>query len=158
MAKFQIFTRGNGTIADTLHFETVYRDTMGRYDLAFQNISDTADLRRIHISVLDVEIPFVPTAKTTSWISVKEKVPEYLQNVLIYIKRPHEKEGRIVFGHRVSTDASGHMWSIDYSHYITHWMPLPEPPREYVDTQVAPLMVPYPCCKGPDGEGPERGE
>jgi hypothetical protein len=158
MAKFKIFRRGHERIEDTLHFESVHRDARDRYDLTFQNISDTADLRRIHISVLDVEIPFVPTAETPSWISVKEKVPEYGKRVLLYMKAPAWGDKQIHIGCRTNTDASGDHWNVDYGHYISHWMPLPELPREYIDMQVASLSVPDLSCKGPDGGELERGE
>lgn len=154
MAKFEIYRRGHEAIVDTLHFEEIQHDASGRYSLFFKNISDTAELRYIHISLVKVEIPFVPRAAAIEWISVKEKVPEYGKRVLLYMKAPAWGDKQIHIGCRTNTDASGDHWNVDYGHYISHWMPLPELPREYIDMQVTPLSVPYPSVKGPDDEGP----
>jgi hypothetical protein len=92
------------------------------------------------------------------WISVKEKVPEYGKRVLLYMKAPDWGDKQIHIGSRTHTDMSGDHWNVDYGHYISHWMSLPELPCEYVDMQVTPLTVPYPSVKGPDGEGPGSEE
>ena len=62
-----------------------------------------------------------------SWISVKDKMPEPLKNVLGYCQswdRPY-----ICFTSRTIEGKSGY-WvsSVNFSK-ITHWMPLPEPPK-----------------------------
>ena len=55
------------------------------------------------------------------WIPVTERLPEYGQEVLVYtgnMKKP------IVMGYK--------FWKKDYDSWchVTHWMPLPEPPKE----------------------------
>jgi len=155
MAKIKIFRRGHAPIEDNLHFESVYPNASGQYRLSFQNISDTAELRLITIDVLKVEIPFVPKDEVINWISVKHELPKYEKQVLVnYLSESLKRITTVA--KRVATDAKGEHWiGAGYTEgFITHWMPLPEPPREYVEKQVTPLSVPYPSCKGPDGEGP----
>lgn len=59
----------------------------------------------------------------SEWISVKERLPEIWQNVLVYRKdnEPHA-EFRCFSGG----------WDMDekYRNPVTHWMPFPEPPKE----------------------------
>jgi hypothetical protein len=66
-------------------------------------------------------------------------VPEYGKRVLLYMKAPAWGDKQIHIGCRTHTDASGDHWNVDYGHYISHWMPLPELPREYIDMQVTSL-------------------
>ncbi len=60
----------------------------------------------------------------SEWISVKDRVPEEGERVLVYNPTCSEK-------HRVDIEYrfDRNFWESDgvYS-YITHWMPLPEPP------------------------------
>lgn len=70
------------------------------------------------------------------WISVKERLPEYPDDVLVYDSQA--KDVYKVFG--LSRNAKGELTHIDddengktgdYVLYnVTHWMPLPEPPGE----------------------------
>ena len=72
------------------------------------------------------------------WISVKAKLPGKLQNVLVSLVNE-------IDGHRLKdtqigyhTDDAGHSWFItSWNEWaiasdvtVTHWMPLPEPPKE----------------------------
>jgi hypothetical protein len=60
------------------------------------------------------------------WISVKDRLPEKEDDVLAY-----EFRGDISISYISGNDwrnlESG--WILDESH-VTHWMPLPEPPKE----------------------------
>lgn len=60
------------------------------------------------------------------WISVKEKMPEFDERVLVY-KKQHKK---IEISHVYSLDKRGYNWTCDYGHYVTHWQYLPEPPKQ----------------------------
>lgn len=63
-----------------------------------------------------------------NWISVKERLPKENVFVLIYIKPP----GQIVVGSRGGNDdwyADAEFKSENVRGEVTHWMPLPEPPR-----------------------------
>lgn len=57
------------------------------------------------------------------WISVTEKLPKYGERVLI-------TEGHGVFEAALSVS---HKWvrcGIGWTEGVTHWMPLPKPPKE----------------------------
>ena len=68
-----------------------------------------------------------------NWISVKERMPDYWGEFLTY-----HADGRILINNHNAEDAGFHMCSLSYSrdykqqfiHPPTHWMPLPEPPKE----------------------------
>ena len=57
------------------------------------------------------------------WISVKDRLPEYENQVLTY---------RGESGISVERMFPGAMWDFDYDiiDAVTHWMPLPEAPKE----------------------------
>lgn len=69
-------------------------------------------------------------ANKPRWIPVTERLPEEQQSVLV-----HRDDGGIfIFGY-FTTSPTDECWIDDhlnvYSAYcITHWMPLPEPPKE----------------------------
>lgn len=73
------------------------------------------------------------------WIKVSEKLPEFTgssetlkwsEDVIICVLN-QKKEHNICFGYYTSSDS----WCYDYGEplykgeYITHWMPLPNPPE-----------------------------
>jgi IMP cyclohydrolase len=66
----------------------------------------------------------------TGWISVQDKLPDdviYCELFLIYSKNPY-------FRNKVAEWDDGH-WYVsngEYADEVTHWMPLPKPPREAV--------------------------
>ena len=57
-----------------------------------------------------------------SWISVEERLPERSENVLTAAKGDRVRENFLISAERDE-------WSYD-SYSVTHWMPLPEPPKE----------------------------
>lgn len=58
------------------------------------------------------------------WISVDERLPEDRKDVLVYLKGGD---------FRVSHCAAGGYWQIWTRELdVTHWMPLPDPPKEGV--------------------------
>lgn len=63
----------------------------------------------------------------SEWISVKERLPERFEHVLVYCKK-HRGDIFVSCGYRY--DNTG--WYVDgiYTTVVTHWMPLPEPPKE----------------------------
>ena len=63
------------------------------------------------------------------WISVEERLPEHLTSVIV-----HRKDGGIFIWEFFNTSTTDECWMDDsmnvYSFYdVTHWMPLPEPPK-----------------------------
>ena len=60
------------------------------------------------------------------WISVEERLPERWKHCLLRFKNNNDSWGGIELGYLAS---DGKTWS-DANHTITHWMPLPEPPKE----------------------------
>lgn len=63
----------------------------------------------------------------TKWISVKERLPRYAERVILY-----DSNHRVIYtGIRESTGANGEVFTetMEYSRRVTHWMPLPEPPK-----------------------------
>lgn len=66
----------------------------------------------------------------SEWISVKERVPDDWKRVLVCIRHKHNPEdGYREIGILHWTKPYG--WSMKDNYYeITHWMPLPEPPKE----------------------------
>lgn len=66
----------------------------------------------------------------THWISVKERLPEKEQKVLVFYKAIGEKN-------RIHNDVIATNWRKSNGDFIpvrdyeiTHWMPLPEPPKD----------------------------
>lgn len=54
------------------------------------------------------------------WISVKDRFPENYSRVLVYIEgKPFEMDCDRLVNSR---------W-VRWNGYVTHWMPLPEPPK-----------------------------
>lgn len=75
------------------------------------------------------------------WITVKERLPELYQNVLVHYKTLHcvEPHNYAVAFRQNGPDESfpgKHIWHVDSSPLeldgsdVTHWMPLPQPPKE----------------------------
>ena len=79
--------------------------------------------------------------EATKWISVKERLPELYQNVLVHYYNPHcvEPHNFAVAYRQNGLDEfipGKYIWHVDSSPLeldgtdVTHWMPLPEPPKE----------------------------
>lgn len=62
------------------------------------------------------------------WISVKDKLPELGEKVLVYTTGNNMYTGWIN-SENTFTVVSGSHGFVD-SYTVTHWMPLPEPPQE----------------------------
>jgi hypothetical protein len=68
------------------------------------------------------------------WISVEEKLPTVTEPVLIFWDHVYS----IMVGKLI--DSSG-LWSVGnvLTRNVTHWMPLPEKPREHILTSISEL-------------------
>lgn len=73
------------------------------------------------------------------WISVNDRLPEYSQDVLVnWVYDPQREDGEtfnilaITYLECIVTDAKGSIPefnNISIDNKVTHWMPLPEPPK-----------------------------
>lgn len=78
--------------------------------------------------LLDNGVTFATDTNVGStWISVEDKLPEPGVVVLV-----HSKLGCTYFSHRLYNHVEGKPFVIEYSGgwEVTHWMLLPEPPKE----------------------------
>ena len=88
-----------------------------------------------------------PTA--IGWISVKDRMPEIGEEVLVYAKGKIDGFiGEHVIAickrfveHIFSSSPGYETWSTPWQYFhidyeITHWMPLPEPPKEDTDERI----------------------
>ena len=105
--------KAHASMADALAYiqqlEVENERLLNSYDAA---LCETADMHSIS-KAAEAQVP--------RWISVEERLPEDMVDILLY------GEGRYGMGVR-----SNGWWcceDMDGTH-ITHWMPLPEPPEE----------------------------
>ena len=63
------------------------------------------------------------------WVSVKERLPEEFKRVLVFVP---EKSG-LMGKPDLDTDRIVEGCWVRWGKYVTHWMPLPEPPKEGAD-------------------------
>lgn len=61
----------------------------------------------------------------SEWISVKERLPEECEDVLVYLGEGKIDVCRLI--HNMFWGASGALYDLGD---VTHWQPLPEPPKE----------------------------
>jgi hypothetical protein len=67
------------------------------------------------------------SAPTEGWISVEDRLPGELSDVLVSTHDGNVTSGGSFAGGEWFT-REGHPWHEQYMSPITHWMPLPEPP------------------------------
>lgn len=82
----------------------------------------------LDVLTLEPETRLLSDIKKNQWISVDDKLPEFFQYVLIY--HPAMRctlLGSFIKGSHKFRDVAGNSF---YKDDITHWMPLPEPPKE----------------------------
>ena len=73
----------------------------------------------------------------TKWISVKDRMPDAFQPVIVHVRHTEKWRNTMLTDlpwHVVEEDIwLGDKWSNnadDDIHEVTHWMPMPEPPKE----------------------------
>lgn len=64
------------------------------------------------------------------WISVKERLPKRNQNVLLFTKRDFKEDDKVVKGWRDAYGFASAECHEEEDIFPTHWMPLPEPPKQ----------------------------
>lgn len=66
-------------------------------------------------------------AARPKWISVKERLPDVLESVLVVYKPTNEQKN----DHRMECwNWPENIENVYEIRFITHWMPLPEPPKD----------------------------
>ena len=61
------------------------------------------------------------------WISVTERLPEEKANCIVYYKHAFcDDENHVGI---CVCFYDGNEFNMDFAHKVTHWMPLPEPPK-----------------------------
>lgn len=64
-------------------------------------------------------------AEQSAWISVEDKLPELNKEVLVVWS-----DGEIGFAQRINDELESQIWDINNPNlHISHWQPLPEPPK-----------------------------
>lgn len=67
----------------------------------------------------------------SEWISVKERLPEVNRLVLCYRQNPSQYRIGFYIGAKYAEDVAAFRNINElFSFGVTHWMPLPEPPKE----------------------------
>lgn len=98
----------------------------------FEAIFETEALGKTDIEAMNVAISALKEReeRPTNWISVKERLPNDHEDVLVYI--PGESCIDIA-AHRTLTETYAY-WScsddVRNNSEVTHWMPLPDPQKE----------------------------
>ena len=62
------------------------------------------------------------------WISVKDRLPEDRGYYLVAYRDKYNESTSITLDMYVICGA-GEWWANEFTHNITHWMPIPEPPK-----------------------------
>ena len=70
-----------------------------------------------------------PTIEVDNWISVKDRLPPYGERVLVVNEAYKAEWGYIRYNCGV-TARDPHLDFTFWGHKVTHWQPLPEPPKE----------------------------
>ena len=108
--------------------EFITRIGGGEYQVIFKTNSN----ENYH-AVEDFCREIIDHGKPSGWISVKNRMPETRHAVLVYT--PYYKN---IWAASMHEDGNWYIWSPgnrvllgpDWYGPITHWMPLPEPPKE----------------------------
>ena len=84
---------------------------------------------------LDMAISALRQQEHPQWISVKDRLPDYMGEVLVIVSgKPHENitlDGAYEIAEYDPVEGwILEMWPEWCSGVVTHWMPMPEPPEE----------------------------
>ena len=76
-------------------------------------------------------------APPNEWVSVEEKLPDFDVPVLVYVKDVFDNKGTInVTKYTITYDLTNNWLGYENSSFkITHWMPLPAPPKRRSDNE-----------------------
>ena len=112
-------------------------EAIGRYERIRYNLLNREDKEAVDIAFVALmkQEEFeskLRALESSGWISVEDRLPEENQRVILYI--PRVMEGGNV---RTGWLEPIKMWYTDsrdrlFYKQVTHWMPMPEPPKEEV--------------------------
>ena len=74
-------------------------------------------------------LPTIEAEPVNGWISVKDRLPPYGERVLV-INEAYGAEHRYTKYNIGVTVRSPHLDFTFWGHKVTHWQPLPKPPKE----------------------------
>ena len=110
------------------HAHAALKEADAEIDRLQTKLSDAGILTTEHIVDASKMVDVSSSATLNNWISVKDRLPEQNLNVLAWIK---SGTNEYVFIETASGDpsvCSG--WKYSNKNQVTHWMPLPEPPKD----------------------------
>lgn len=99
---------------------------------------DTVDIAKGKMQMLKQVLDDIRNSPTVGgWISVKERLPKSIANkVLVYVEH-EDLVGYIGYGHYEKYKGVEMWYDLEHNeqftkrgYAVTHWMPLPEPPKE----------------------------
>ena len=82
------------------------------------------------MALLDL-VPAANVRPVPDWIPIEEQLPEAFESVLLYDPQLRQEQ-KVVEGY-ISSSKDMSFYSVDSGHgrvFPTHWMPMPEPPKE----------------------------
>ena len=96
-------------------------------------LSDRMKTKFYHLPNGDVAIPLVDVEHAPTvggWISVKDRMPEDETIVIAYVQHKIGWYRMFAWHDMYGWHSSAPEFDDKESDYVTHWMPLPEPPKE----------------------------
>lgn len=102
---------------------------------ALKNAPDEYGVIKMSTQIRDIIVEELE--KDSKWISVKERLPTSIVNKVLVWLEHEDLNGYIGFGHYEKYKGQEIWYDIEHNeafsirgYAVTHWMPLPEPPKE----------------------------
>ena len=126
---------GNALVA---RLSKIREEIMDLYDRlrkgSYERVLYYGKFTAINEAIIDIkrDVPTLDYVPKQQWISVKDRLPTDPRFVLVYVKHP--AQSTYPAWSCIMTDMFlGDRWAENADeevHEVTHWMPLPEPPKE----------------------------
>lgn len=113
------------------------KDFLAGYQAARDQFGDTSKVMNSpedpdsceHILDMEKMVDVNSSNNSNGWISVKDRLPEENQTVLIYTDK-HETYMARIYDNNEAWPISNSCGCCGSEEKFTHWMPLPQPPKE----------------------------